>query len=138
MPALVTDELWAEVQPLLPRYKPSPKGGAPRTTNDRACLEGILYVLRGGIAWSLLPAGEYPSYATCWRRLRDWTAAGVWDALHQRLLQRLEDAAAIDWSRGVIDSAVVRAVKGGPTPARTRPTAASRGSSGVRWPTARG
>lgn len=126
MANLVTDELWEEVRPLLPAYTPSPRGGAPRTADDRACLEGILYVLRGGIARALLPAG-YPSYPTCWRRLRDWTAAGVWGRLHQRLLQRLEDAAAIDWSRAVVDSAQVRAVKGGPTPARTRPTAGSRG-----------
>jgi transposase len=132
MPGLVTDQLWAELEPLLPAHAPSPRGGAPRTTDDRACLEGILFVLRGGVAWNLLPRGAYPSYATCWRRLRDWTAAGVWDALHRRLLQRLEDAAAIDWSRAVIDSASVRAVKGGRTPAPTRPTGASRASSGER------
>ena len=50
---------------------------------------------------------------TCWRRLRDWQAAGVWDELHQRLLVRLNAAGQIDWSRAAVDSSHVRAVFGG-------------------------
>ena len=50
---------------------------------------------------------------TCWRRLRDWQSAGVWDALHQRLLVKLNAAGAIDWSRAVVDGSHVRALLGG-------------------------
>lgn len=57
---------------------------------------------------------------TCWRRLRDWQAAGVWDALHHFLLTKLHEAGKIDWSRAVTDSASVRAVFGGKKQAPTR------------------
>jgi len=117
---LVSDALWAEIQPLLPVWKKSSKGGAP-PADDRLCLEGILHVLIGGMAWRLVPPG-LPSPTTCWRRLRDWTKLGVWPKLQQLLLQRLEDSRRINWSRAVIDSASVRALFGGSTPAPTRPT----------------
>src|SRR5665213_3062672 len=61
---------------------------------------GILFVLRTGIPWEMLPAEMgCGSGVTCWRRLRDWQAAGVWDRLHRELLRRLRDADRIDWSR---------------------------------------
>ena len=96
---LVSDELWDLVAPLLPSEPPKPQGGRPRVP-DRACLTGILFVLQTGIGWEWLPAEMgCGSGMTCWRRLRDWQAAGVWDALHQTLLDRLGDAGQIDWSR---------------------------------------
>ena len=110
----IDDALWEHVAPLLPKRKTNPKGGRP-PADDHACLEGILYVLRSGCAWHLLPE-KYPSYSTCWRRLRDWTAKGVWPKLQKVLLQRLHDAGRLDWSRAVIDSASVRALFGGRTP----------------------
>ena len=51
---------------------------------------------------------------TCWRRLRDWHQAGVGEQLHELLLAELHAAGALDWSRAVIDSSHMRAVKGGP------------------------
>ena len=61
---------------------------------------------------------------TCWRRLRDWQAAGVWDELHRTLLDRLGRAGQIDWSRAAADSATVPAKGGASRPVPTRPTAA--------------
>ena len=130
MTPLLTDELWTAVEPLLPKHKPSPKGGHPRC-NDRPCLEGILYVLRGGIAWRLLPRDFGVSSSSCWRRFDEWTAAGVWDKVHRKLLSELGRQGALDIDRVVIDSASVRAQKGGRTPDRTRPTAASPAASGM-------
>ena len=125
----IDDALWEHLSPLLPEREPRPKGGRP-PADDRACLEGILYVLRAGCAWHLLPGG-YPSYPTCWRRLRDWTARGVWPKLQRALLQRLHDAGGIDWSRAVIDSAAVRALFGGRTPAPARSTGPRTAASGT-------
>src|SRR5829696_4190967 len=68
------------------------------------------------------------SGVTCWRRLRDWQAAGVWEKLHARLLNWLGDEAAIDWSRASLDSVSVRAKRGASRPAPTPPTAARPGS----------
>lgn len=122
---LVSDELWALVAPLLPSEPPKPKGGRPRVP-DRACLTGILFVLQSGTAWELLPVEMgCGSGMTCWRRLRDWQVAGVWDALHQTLLDRLGEAGQIDWSRASVDAARIPAKRGASTPAPTRPTAAN-------------
>jgi len=110
---LVKDELWKLIEPLLPPEPPKPKGGRPRVS-DRAALTGILFVLRSGIPWEMLPREMgCGSGMTCWRRLHDWQAAGVWEKLHQVLLDRLREADRLDWSRAVVDSASVRAVLGG-------------------------
>jgi len=102
---LVTDELCSIVQSLLSAEPPKPKGGRPRLS-DRAVLTGILFVLRSGIPWEMLPQEMgCGSGVTCWRRLRDWQEAGVWSCLHQELLQRLHWAGRIDWSRACMDSA---------------------------------
>jgi transposase len=110
---LVTDELWEMIAPLLPPEPPKPKGGRPRLS-DRAALTGILFVLRSGLPWEMLPQEMgCGSGMTCWRRLHAWQAAGVWEKLHRLLLDRLREAGQLDWSRAVVDSASVRAVLGG-------------------------
>jgi transposase len=85
---LVSDALWALIAPLLPERPPRPKGGRP-PLDDRKVLEGIVFVLRTGIPWAMLPkAMGCGSGMTCWRRLRDWQAAGVFGRLHRALLDR--------------------------------------------------
>lgn len=76
---LVSDEFWAIIESLLPVISPRPKGGRPRLSN-RSALTGILFVLLTGIPWEMLPREMGSgSGVTCWRRLRDWQTAGVWD-----------------------------------------------------------
>jgi transposase len=110
--ALVSEGLWEVIGPLLPAESPKPKGERPRVP-DRAALEGIVYVLRSGIPWRMLPGEFGCSGVTCWRRLRDWQEAGVWRRLRQALLDRLGQAGLIDWSRASVDSASTPAKKGG-------------------------
>jgi transposase len=120
---LVTDELWNVVKPLLPKQPPKPKGGRPRV-NDRAALTGILFVLKTGVPWEMLPQEMgCGSGMTCWRRLKEWHKAGVWERLHRALLDRLGEADRINWSRASLDSASVAAPGGredGPEPDRSR------------------
>ena len=126
---LVSDALWAVIEPLIPPEPPKPKGGRPRL-DDRAVLTGILFVLRTGIPWELLPMEMgCGSGMTCWRRLHEWHENGVWERIHKALLDRLGYANAINWERAAVDSASVPAKRGVRRPGRTRPTAASRGSS---------
>ena len=133
---ILDDALWEVIAPLLPPEPPKPKGGRPRIS-DRAALTGILFVLRSGIPWELLPHElGCGSGMTCWRRLRDWQAAGVWDRIHQALLDRLGEREAIDWSRAALDSASIPAKKGGPLPGRIQRTAANRARSAMLWSTA--
>jgi transposase len=112
---LASDELRSLVAPLLPPHRPRPKGGR-RPAPDRACLTGILFVLKTGIQWEWLPQKMgCGSGMTCWRWLRDWHAAGVWDALQQTILAWLQGADRLDWSRAVIDASLVPAKVGGKT-----------------------
>ena len=132
---LVSDALWSLFAALLPPRPPRPKGGRP-PIEDRAALTGILFVLKSGIPWEMLPREMGCGCGmTCWRRLRDWQRAGVWARLHRVLLDRLGRANAIDWSRCSLDSASFPAKGGANPPARTRPTAASRAASATSWST---
>jgi transposase len=129
---LLPDSLWEEIQPLLPPHPPpSPKGGRPQV-DDRAALCGILYVDRYGIPWQSLPTTAFGvSGSSCWRRLRDWTRAGIWPTLHRRLLNRLGRAGGVDLNCVAVDSQSVRAKKGARTPGPTRQTAANAGANGT-------
>jgi len=131
--SLVPDDLWAAIEPLLPKEPPKPTGGRPRVPN-RTALAGIVFVLRTGCPWRLLPKElGYGSGVTCWRRLRDWQEAGVWATLHTRLLNWLGDEAVLDWSRASVDSLSVRAKRGASRPGRIRSTVASQGPSTISW-----
>ena len=117
---LVSDELWELIEPLLPEEPPKPRGGRPRVP-DRAALAGIIFVLKSGIFWEMLPKEMgCGSGSTCWRRLRDWQEAGVWEELHRALLDRLGEADRIEWERASLDSASVPAKRGDRRPARIR------------------
>jgi transposase len=111
---LVPDMLWQAIQPLLPT--PPPRYGGRARVDDRACLAGIVYQLRTGVPWRLLPTHELGcgSPVTCWRRLRDWQRAGVWQHLHHQLLDQLGREGRLDWSRASLDSISVRAKRGVP------------------------
>jgi transposase len=109
----VNDALWDVIAPLLPPEPPKPDGGRPRIP-DRRVLGGSLLVLRTGMGWQELTCEMgFGSGSTCWRRLRDWQDAGVWERLHRTLLDRRSDADKIDWSRVSVDSASMAAKSNG-------------------------
>jgi transposase len=117
---LVTDELWQQIEPLIPVKSRRADGKGRPPISARQALIGIVFVLRSGIPWNMLPAEMgCGSGVSCWRRLQEWTAAGVWPALHAKLLDVLSRAGQIDAERVVVDSASVRAVLGGRTRVQT-------------------
>ena len=83
-----------------------------------------MFVLKTGMACNQLPTGLVGcSGITCWQRLRDWTEAGVWPALHELLLAELRATDRLDLDRCAVDGSHVRALKGGTTSAPRRSTA---------------
>lgn len=128
---LVPDELWELIEPILPKHEPSAKGGKPRTP-DRLCLTGIVFVLKTGIAWEDFPQEMGCCGMTLWNRLDEWRRAGVWQALHRLLLDKLRGAEEVDFTRVVVDSASVRAVHGGKKRDRA-PWTAGRTAPNTTW-----
>src|SRR5258706_2467505 len=125
--ALLPDALWDLVEPFLPILPRRPQGGRPRVS-DRAWLTGIVFVLRSGIPWQMLPPElGCGSGMTCWRRLRDWQRAGVWDLMHFALLDWLARSHPIDLVPAVVDSCSTRAGFGG---WQNGPHSTRQGSSG--------
>ena len=130
---LVPDAVWAVVRPLIPPRQRSRKGGRP-WCDDRMALAGIIFVLRTGIPWQMLPQGiGFPSGATCWRRLVEWQALGVWDAIWQAALSRLNKADRIALERVAVDGSAVPAKKGAKGSARTPPTAVKTAPNITSW-----
>lgn len=116
--ALITDDLWEIIEPHIP-VKPRRKCHTGRKSLPaRATLTGIVFVLMSGIPWEMLPQEMGCGCGmTCWRRLRDWQQAGVWQKIHRILLATLRNADQIDFSRCAVDSATIRAVGGAKEPA---------------------
>jgi transposase len=130
----VSDELWARIQPLLPHRPRRRRYPGRRRLDDRGCLNGILYVLRTGITWAQLPRQlGYGSGVTCWRRLRDWQQAGVWDRLLALLLAELRAAGLLDLGHAVVDSSHVRAKRGTPQSGQARSTGVAPAASITCW-----
>lgn len=116
---IIDDELWEIIKPLIPKKKRRFRYPGRKPVSDQAALTGILFVLKTGIGWEDLPQEMgCGSGMTCWRRLRNWQKAGVWDKIHKTLLNKLRKVDKIDFSRAVVDSASVRAVFGGRKPAQ--------------------
>ena len=118
------DALWERVRPLPPPRPPQPRRGRP-FADDRACSAGIVFALRNSVRWNHMPAG-FPSGVTCWRRHRDWTAAGVWDRVWQLVPGELAAARKLDTSELFLDATSAEDRAGG------RSTAAPPAGSGSR------
>lgn len=103
----LSDKQWEKLEPLLPKKK---KTGRPRT-DDRAVLNGIMWVLRTGAPWKDLPE-RYPPYQTCHRRLQTWAAEEVIVKILEQIAQDLHEQGDIDLSECFIDGSFASAKKG--------------------------
>ena len=137
---LVPDDLWKVVQPLLPTPKPRRfKYPGRKPMDPRKVLTGILYILKSGIPWEMLPQElGLGTGMSCWRYLHAWQDQGVWQRIHTVLLSKLRGADKIDFSRAIVDSSSVRAVLGGPKRGRTRQIAGKKGQNTISSPKLRG
>jgi|SRR5579883_1322170 transposase len=128
---LLTDEQWELIEPLFPKpRRRRDKRGRPAAPN-RACFEGILWVLQTGAAWRFLP-DEFPSPSTCWRRLQTWQEQGIWLDAWRALLGGLDEEGLLRWDETFLDGSFAPA-KNGASPS-VKPSAA-RARSGWYWQT---
>jgi transposase len=107
----IPDELWNEIKMILPPEKPINTIGRP-VVSFRNVLEGILYVLRTGCQWKMLPK-EYGSGSTCHRQFQQWSTGKVFERLWARLLKAYDDVVGIQWNWQSLDSVSVKAHLGG-------------------------
>jgi transposase len=107
----IPDEVWNEVRRMLPPEKPCNTKGRP-AVSYRKVLDGILYVLRTGCQWKMLPK-DYGSGSTCHRRFQQWVRLGVFQKLWSRLLRVYDDVKGIKWNWQSLDSISVKAPLGG-------------------------
>ena len=102
----LTDGQWALIAPMIPDAEP---GGRPRKVSSRELVNAILYFLRAGMAWRLLPH-DLPPWQTTYYSLRRWQREGVWDRVHHTLVmadrERCEREASP--SAAILDSQSVR------------------------------
>jgi len=131
-PTELTDEQWRKIEPLLPKPQASAKGG-PKPIDNRPVFEGILWVLRSGARWKDLPE-RYPSYATCWRRLRQWEEQGVWERVWRSFIGELDAQGLLDWEETFADGSFAPAKRGARASARPN---VEKVRSGWWWSTAK-
>ena len=109
----IPDDLWNEIKILLPLEKANNTVGCP-IIPFRKVVDGILYVLRTGCQWKMLPK-EYGSGSTCHRRFQEWILSNVFQRLWNRLLlQVYDDVKGIGWKWQSLDSVSIKAPLGGP------------------------
>lgn len=107
------DEMWEQMQPLLPPRKPHPLGGHNPRVSDRAAMDAILFVLRTGCQWNALSATGICSSSSAHRRFQEWTQAGVFEEFWRLGLLALDALDEIDWSWLAMDGAMTKAPLGG-------------------------
>ena len=107
----IPDELWNEIRTVLPREKPSKTIGRP-TVPFRKVLDGILFILRTGCQWKMLPSG-YGSGSTCHRRFQEWVELDIFKKAWIRLLKTYDDLMGIKWTWQSLDSTSIKSPLGG-------------------------
>lgn len=130
---LLSDAQWELIGPLLPEPKRRKDNRGRPWASNRACFEGILWILQTGAAWRFLPE-EYPSPATCWRRLKRWEEEGVWLDAWRALLGALDEEGLLKWDETFLDGSFAPAKKGA---MRSVKPSVARERSGWYWSTVR-
>jgi transposase len=111
LPSSMSDEEWALLGPLLPARS---KLGRPAKWPLRTIMDAILFILRGGVAWRMLPK-EFPPMTTVQHYFYRWRDSGLWKSINHHLLMDVREAMGKEASpsAGVIDSQSVKTTESG-------------------------
>ena len=131
--AEVPDELWERVERYIPKRVRHAEGGRPPIA-DRRAMNGILYRLKTGCQWDAIP-DAFGSRSTCYRRFVEWTKAGVFRMMWIEMLLLYDEQRGVEWAWASLDSASVKAPKGGSSPDPIRLIAQSLAPSDTFSPT---
>lgn len=112
----IPDQLWEQIAPFLPEQRPKPRGGRPRVP-DRVVLAGVVYRMKTGCQWKALPR-KFGSGSTCHLRFQAWVEQGVFADIFAGLVAYYDFKRGIKWDWASLDSATVKAPKGGTTRVR--------------------
>ena len=107
----IPDPLWERIEPLLPNYKPSCKGGRPRL-RMRNVVTGILFVLRTGCQWKAMPQ-EFGSGSAIHEYFQEWVQRGIFQKLWRLALAEYDELKGIDWKWQSLDGVMTKAPLGG-------------------------
>ena len=135
LPAIwhVPDELGARVKPLLDEYDPPPIVGRPRI-DQRAILDAIIFRLRSGCQWNLMPQ-ELPDDSTVHRTLQRWVRLGVLDRIWAALVEDCDELGGVNWEWQAADGCLIKAPLAieavGPNPTDRK----KKEASGICWST---
>jgi transposase len=117
-PSDLTEAEWGLLKPLIPPPKP---GGNARHVDIREVVNGILYVLRGGCAWRMMPH-DLPNWSTVYGYFNRWSKDGTWESIHTQLRGDLREAEGRnrEASASIMDSQSVKTTEKGDPAATTR------------------
>jgi putative transposase len=110
-PRKIPDDLWAEIETLIPAAPSHSKGGRTRA-DDRNLLDAMLYILWTGAAWRAMPK-EFGPWQTVYDRFAEWERAGLFQDIWRRCLHLYDQKRGIDWQWQSADGAYVRSPLGG-------------------------
>ena len=111
-PGIVPDDLWAEIEKLIPPPPPPRYRGGRKRASESQLLDAMLYILWTGAPWRAMPK-EFSPWQTVYDRFAEWERAGFFEDIWRLCLHLYDQQYGIDWEWQAGDGTYVRSPMGG-------------------------